>query len=144
MTQSNQNLAALFGRILLAAIFVLSGLNKLGDFAGTAAMMSSVGLPMAELLLVATILIEVVGGLMIVIGWQARYAAAALFLFMIPVTIVFHNPWAGTDGAAAQQQLIHFLKNLAIAGGLLNLMAFGPGACSLEARKADAQAPGIG
>ena len=103
-------------------------------------MMSSVGLPMSELLLVATILIEVVGGLMVVIGWQARYAATALFLFMIPVTIVFHNPWAAVDGAAAQQQMIHFLKNLAIAGGLLNLIAFGPGAYSLEGRKADAPA----
>lgn len=143
MNQSNQNLAALVGRILLAAIFVLSGLNKLGDFAGTAAMMSSVGLPMSELLLVATILIEVVGGLMVVIGWQARYAATALFLFMIPVTIVFHNPWAAVDGAAAQQQMIHFLKNLAIAGGLLNLIAFGPGAYSLEGRKADAPASGL-
>ncbi len=147
MNPSNQNLAALAGRLLVAAIFVLSGLNKLGDFAGTSAMMRSVGLPMAELLLVAAIVIEVVGGLMIVIGWQARSAAVALFLFMIPVTFVFHNPWAATDGAAAQQQLIHFLKNLAIAGGLLNLIAFGPGAYSAEAHKAhkaDKEAPGLG
>ena len=144
MNQSNQNLAALIGRILVAAIFVLSGFNKMGDFAGTSAMMSSVGLPMAELLLVATILIEVVGGLMIIIGWQTRLAAAALFLFMIPVTVVFHNPWAAADGAAAQQQMIHFLKNLAIAGGLLNLIAFGAGAYSVEARNADYPAPGLG
>ncbi len=144
MNQSNQNLAALVGRILVAAIFVLSGLNKMGDFAGTSAMMGSVGLPMAESLLVATILIEVVGGLMIIIGWQTRYAAAALFLFMIPVTAVFHNPWAVADGAAAQQQMIHFLKNLAIAGGLLNLMAFGAGAYSVESRNADRPAPGLG
>ncbi len=144
MNQSNQNLAALAGRVLMAAIFVLSGLNKMGDFAGTSAMMSSVGLPMTELLLAAAILIEVVGGLMLVIGWQTRCAAAALFLFMIPVTLVFHNPWATADGAAAQQQMIHFLKNLAIAGGLLNLLAFGAGAYSVEARKADSPAPGLG
>ncbi len=144
MNQSNQNLAALVGRILVAAIFVLSGINKMGDFAGTSAMMSSVGLPMPEALLAVTILIEVVGGLMLVIGWQTRFAAAALFLFMIPVTVVFHNPWAAADGAAAQQQLIHFLKNLAIAGGLLNLLAFGAGAYSLEERKEDSPAPGLG
>ncbi len=144
MNQSNQNLAALVGRILVAAIFVLSGINKMGDFAGTSAMMSSVGLPMPEALLAVTILIEVVGGLMLVIGWQTRFAAAALFLFMIPVTVVFHNPWAATDGAAAQQQLIHFLKNLAIAGGLLNLLAFGAGAYSVEERKEDSPAPGLG
>lgn len=144
MNQSNQNLAALVGRILVAAIFVLSGINKMGDFAGTSAMMSSVGLPMAEALLAMTILIEVVGGLMLVIGWQTRFAAAVLFLFMIPVTVVFHNPWAVADGAAAQQQLIHFLKNLAIAGGLLNLLAFGAGAYSVEERKEDSPAPGLG
>lgn len=143
MNQSNQNLAALVGRILLAAIFVLSGLTKLSDFAGTTVMMNSAGLPMAELLLVVTILIEVVGGLMLVIGWQTRYAALALLLFMIPVTAVFHNPWAVAESAVAQQQTIHFLKNLAIMGGLLNLLAFGAGAYSVEARKVDGAAAGL-
>lgn len=144
MNQSSQNLAALVGRMLVAAIFVLSGINKMADFASTSAMMSSVGLPMAELLLVATILIEVVGGLMLVIGWQTRYAALALLLFMIPVTAVFHNPWASAESALMQQQMIHFLKNLAIMGGLLNLMAFGAGAYSAETRDGDTAAAGLG
>ncbi len=144
MNQPSQNLAALVGRILVAAIFVLSGLNKMADFASTSAMMSSIGLPMAELLLVATILIEVVGGLMLVIGWQTRYAAFALLLFMIPVTIVFHNPWAAAESAIMQQQMIHFLKNLAIMGALLNLIAFGAGAYSAEAHNVDGTAAGLG
>ena len=135
MNQSNQNLAALIGRILVAAVFVLSGINKLGNFAGTAAFMTSAGLPMAELLLVLTIAIELICGLMLVVGWQTRFAALMLLLFMIPVTAVFHNPWAATEAVLAQQQMIHFLKNLAIMGGLLNLLAFGPGSYSLEARK---------
>ncbi len=144
MKQSNQNLVALVGRLLVAAIFLLSGMNKLGDFAGTSAMMTSAGLPMAELLLVATILIEVVGALMLVLGWQTRVAAFVLFLFMIPVTVVFHNPWAAAESAIVQQQMIHFLKNLAIMGGLLNLLAFGAGAFSVEARAADTAAARLG
>ena len=135
MNQLNQNLAALLGRILVAAVFVLSGINKMGNFAGTAAFMSSAGLPMAELLLVPTIAIEIICGLMLVFGWQTRFAALVLLLFMIPVTAVFHNPWAAADAAMAQQQMIHFLKNLAIMGGLLNLLAFGAGSYSLEPRE---------
>lgn len=135
MNQSIQNFAALGGRLLLAAIFVISGINKLSDFSGTAAFMSSAGLPAAEFLLVLTILIEVAGGLMIVLGWYSRQLALMLFLFMIPVTAVFHNPWAAGDPAQVQQQMIHFLKNLAIMGGLLHLSAFGPGHFIIEARK---------
>ncbi len=137
MNQSIQNFAALGGRLLLAAIFVISGLNKLSDFSGTAAFMSGAGLPAAEFLLVLTILIEVAGGLMIVLGWYTRQLALILFLFMLPVTAVFHNPWAAADPAQVQQQMIHFLKNLAIMGGLLHLSAFGPGHFSIEAKKSE-------
>ncbi len=137
MNQSIQNFAALGGRLLLAAIFVISGLNKLSDFSGTAGFMSGAGLPAAEFLLVLTILIEVAGGLMIVLGWYTRQLALILFLFMLPVTAVFHNPWGAVDPAQAQQQMIHFLKNLAIMGGLLHLSAFGPGHFSIEARKSE-------
>jgi putative oxidoreductase len=137
MNQSIQNFAALGGRLLLAAIFVISGLNKLSDFSGTAGFMSGAGLPAAEFLLVLTILIEVAGGLMIVLGWYTRQLALILFLFMLPVTAVFHNPWAAADPAQVQQQMIHFLKNLAIMGGLLHLSAFGPGHFSIEARKSE-------
>ncbi len=135
MNQAQQNLAALVGRILVAAIFVLSGIGKMADFSGTTALMNSVGLPVAEMLLVVTILIEVGAGMMLAIGLQTRTAALMLLLFMIPVTIVFHNPWASADSAIIHQQMIHFLKNLAIMGGLLNLLAFGGGAYSVEKRR---------
>ena len=137
MNHSVQNFAALGGRVLLAAIFLISGFNKLSDFSGTAAFMSGAGLPAAEFLLVLTILIEIAGGLMIVLGLYTRQLALILFLFMIPVTAVFHNPWVAGDPVQAQQQMIHFLKNLAIMGGLLHLYAFGPGYFSIEARRSE-------
>ena len=103
MNQSVQNFVALVGRIFLAAIFVISGVNKLTDFSGTAAFMSGAGLPAAEFLLVLTILIEIAGGLMIVLGLYTRQLALILFLFMIPVTAVFHNPWSAGDPVQMQQ-----------------------------------------
>ena len=137
MNQPVQNFSALAGRILLAAIFLISGLNKLSDFSGTATFMAGAGLPASEFLLVLTILIEVAGGLLIVLGLYTRQLSLILFLFMIPVTAVFHNPWGAGDPAQLQQQMIHFLKNLAIMGGLLHLYAFGPGHFSIEARKSE-------
>ena len=136
MNQSVQNFAALAGRLLIAAIFIISGFNKLGNFSGTAAFMSGAGLPAAEMLLVLTLLIEIGGGLMILFGLYTQSTALLIFFFMIPVTAVFHKPWEVIDPAQAQQQMIHFLKNLAIMGGLLCLYAFGPGRFSLGVRGA--------
>ena len=129
-----QNSAALAGRILLALIFIISGYGKIGGYAGTAGYMASKGLPMVDVLLPLTILIELGGGVLIALGWKARWAAAVTFLFLIPVTFVFHNP-AGLDPAAAQTQMIQLLKNLSIMGGMLGLFAFGPGGFSLDAKK---------
>lgn len=126
-----QNFSVLVGRILLALIFVLSGFGKITGFAGTAAYMASKGLPMAEILLVPTILIELGGGLMLIFGYRTRLAAAVLFLFLIPVTLVFHNFWAA-PAAEAQMQMINFMKNLAIMGGMLCITAFGAGRYSLD------------
>ena len=133
MNTKIQDSAALVGRILLALIFILSGYGKIGGYAGTAGYMASQGLPLVSLLLPLTILIELGGGLLIAIGWKARWVAAVIFLFMIPVTLVFHNP-AGLDAAQAQQQMIHLLKNISIMGGMLGLFAFGSGGFSLDAK----------
>lgn len=128
------NTAALIGRILLALIFIISGWGKIGGFAMTSGYMASKGLPMAEVLLVIAIAIELVGGLMIVFGWKARWAALAIFLFLIPTTLIFHAFWAvGPD--EVRNQTNHFLKNVAIMGGMLYIMAFGPGRYSLDARE---------
>ncbi len=134
MNTNVQNSAALVGRILLGLIFIISGYGKITGFAGTAAYMASKGLPMVGVLLPLTILVELGGGLLIAIGWKARWAAAVIFLFLIPVTLVFHNP-AGLDAAQAQQQMVQLLKNLSIMGGMLGLFAFGPGGFSLDAKQ---------
>lgn len=123
--------APLIGRMLLAQIFVISGYGKIGGFAGTAAFMASKGIPIPEVLLVFTIIIELGGGLMLAVGWQARWAALAIFLFIIPTTLIFHPFWAA-DAAQYQNQLINFMKNLSIMGGMLYVVAFGAGPCSLE------------
>ncbi|HEV7618478.1 MAG TPA: DoxX family protein [Burkholderiaceae bacterium] len=133
MNQNMQNSTALAGRILLALIFVLSGFNKITGFDGTAAYMASAGLPFTKVLLVLTIAVELGGGLLIMLGWKARWVALVVFLFLIPVTLVFHNPAA--DPAQAQQQMVHLLKNVAIMGGMLHLFAFGAGAWSVDGRR---------
>lgn len=120
----------LVGRILLSVIFIISGWNKLTGFAGTLGHMADKGLPYTEILLVLTIIIELGGGLMILLGWHARWAALAIFLFIIPVTLVFHPFWAFT-GQEAIQQFHTFMKNLAIMGGMVYIASYGSGPLSL-------------
>jgi putative oxidoreductase len=131
MNMTLNHVATLAGRTLLALIFIVSGFGKITGFAGTAGFMASKGMPMAEVLLVGTIAVELLGGLMLLVGWKARWAALAIFLFIIPATLIFHNP-AGLTGQEAQDQMINVMKNLAIMGGMLMVFAFGPGAWSLD------------
>ncbi|MEG3791231.1 DoxX family protein [Lysobacter sp. CCNWLW3] len=109
-------------RASLGAIFFIMGLTKISSFAGVAGWMASSGVPFAKLLLVLTIAIEVGGGLLLIIGKQTRWAALALAAFIVPVTLIFHAFW-NADAASFQDQLTHFLKNLAILGGMLLLAA---------------------
>jgi putative oxidoreductase len=118
--------AALVGRILIALIFLMSGIDKFVHYAQTLGYMTKVGLPFPELLLIASAIVETAAALAIIAGWKTRWAAAALVLWMIPVTWVFHNPSGG------QEQMVHFMKNVAITGGLLMLFAFGPGAIRVK------------
>lgn len=124
---------ALIGRILIAAIFVVSGIAKLTDTAGTAGYMTAVGLPQATTLAIIAGIAEVAGGVAIAFGFLGRLAALGLILFMIPTTLLFHNFWA-LEGAEAKMQLVNFMKNLGIMGGLLLLYAHGPGRYSVDAR----------
>jgi putative oxidoreductase len=128
---SIQPVAALVGRILLAALFVWSGIGKIAGFAGTAGYIASKGLPMAEVLAAATIVVEVGGGLAIAAGWRARGAALLVALFTIVASVIFHNFWAAPPEQAMMQQ-IAFMKNLSIIGGLLLLAAFGPGRLAVD------------
>ncbi len=126
-----QALGLLAGRILLALIFVGAGYGKVGGFEDTAAYMAGKGLPMVEALLIATILIELGGGLLLAIGYKTRWAALAIFLFLIPATLIFHAFW-GLEAEEMTTQLIQFQKNLAIMGGLLYVVVSGPGRISLD------------
>ena len=114
------------GRTLLALIFLKSGIGKIGAFTATAGYMSSKGLPMVDVLLAITIVIELAASAMIIAGFKARLGAAALLLWMIPVTVIFHNFWS------VPAEINMFMKNLAIMGGLLLIMAFGSGPMSVD------------
>jgi putative oxidoreductase len=117
----------LAGRILLALIFILSGIGKIPDPAGTAGYMESMGVP--GILVWPTILLEILGGIAIVLGFQTRIAAFALAVFTIAAAVIFHSNFAD------QMQMIMFLKNLAIAGGLLLLAASGALSFGVDCRK---------
>lgn len=120
----------LLGRSLLAAMFVISGFEKLTGFDGTAGYIASKGLPLPQVLAAIAILIELGGGIAVIFGWKARWAALALIVFLIVITPIFHNFWAGPPEQGVDQQ-IHFMKNVSILGGML-LLAFGPGSYSVD------------
>lgn len=129
----------LAGRFLITAIFLISGYHKIIGFAGVSGMMAKMGMPFPDLLVVGAIVFELGGGLMVLLGWYARWGALLLFIFTIPATLMFHNFWA-MGPAEYQNQLIHFQKNLAILGGLAILMAVGSGPYSLKKESASASA----
>ncbi len=131
MNQSIRRASPLIGRILLAIIFLWSGTGKVMGFKGTVGHIAGAGLPMPEVLTVLSIIIEIGGGLMLIIGWNARLAAAVLFLWMIPVTYYFHNFWA-VPADQVQMQQINFFKNLGIMGGLLLVFGLGSGPYSVD------------
>ncbi|MDB4961465.1 MAG: DoxX family protein [Myxococcales bacterium] len=124
---------ALIGRILLGAIFLLSGIMKLISVETTAAYMSSKGIPAATALATIAGIAEVAGGFAVIAGLLTRIGAIGLILYLIPTTLIFHDFW-NLAGAEQQMQMSQFLKNLAIMGGLFLLIAHGPGRYSLDAR----------
>jgi len=124
--------AQAIGRIALGAIFIFSGFGKLAAWQGTAAYAASKGVPQG--LLVISTALELLGGLSVVIGFKARWGALALLVFLVPVTLVFHNFWA-VPAAQQQMEMVNFLKNLSIAGGLLIVFGRGAGALSVDGRR---------
>ena len=119
----------LVGRVLLATIFVLSGIGKVMGFDGTVGHIAAKALPMPQILAIATIVVELGAGLMLVAGWKARAAATALLVFTAVATFLFHPFWAVPPEEVTMQR-IQFLKNLAIMGGLLYVMVYGSGPVS--------------
>jgi len=121
----------LAGRILIALIFLLAGFGKLTGFAGTVGYIASKGIPLPQLAAVGAIIVELGGGIMLVVGWKTRLAAAAIFIFTALAALIFHNFWS-VPPDQAQNQMIHFMKNISMMGGLLYVVIHGAGALSLD------------
>lgn len=116
----------LLGRILLAQIYLIAGIGKILGYAGTAAYMEKYGVTAALLPLV--IILEVGGGLALIIGWKTRWAAIALAIFSVIAAVIFHHDIGNT------MQRISLMSDIAMAGGLLTLAMCGPGALSIDKR----------
>lgn len=129
--------ALLAARLGLGIIFLMSGLGKIASWSGTVAYAGSKGVP--EILLAGAVVLEILGGVSVLAGWKTRWGVGALLAFLAPVTVVFHGFW-GSQGAEVQLQMIQFLKNVSIAGGLLALGSAGPGSISVDGRAARAAA----
>ncbi|WP_223541184.1 DoxX family protein [Pseudomonas sp. BF-RE-26] len=121
--------ASLIGRVLLSVIFILSGFSKLAAPAMMVGYIGSVGLPFPQLALAVAIIAEIGGGLALITGYRTRTVAAVLAVFSVFTALAFHN------ALGDQNQFIHFFKNIAMAGGLLQVVAFGAGRFSLDARR---------
>jgi putative oxidoreductase len=134
MFNTLQNPLSFVGRLLLAALFLPAGIAKITGFAGTVGYIGSVGLPFPTLGALAAIAVEVLGGLALVFGLGTRIAALVLAGFTLVASFVFHAYWAVPADAVMVTQLL-FMKNIAVAGGLLTVAAWGAGAWSLDAKR---------
>ena len=128
-----QDTLALIGRLVLAWFFVPAGWSKIAGFSGTVAYATSAGLPLPEIGVAVGLLIELVGGLLLLVGFGTRWAALSLAVFTVVAAFFFHNYWVMPEAQQMMQKL-NFTKNLAIAAGLLAFAAFGPGRLSIEGR----------
>ena len=117
------------GRLLIAAVFIVSGLEKIAAPGMTQGYIASGGLPLPFFVYLLTVIVEVGGGVLLLLGYRTRIVALGLAVFTLAAALVFHRAF-GDPG-----QMIHFLKNFAIAGGLLQIVAFGAGSFSLDSRR---------
>ena len=129
-----QNPLAFAGRLLIAALFLPAGLAKISGFAGTVGYIALVGLPAPTLAAAAAIILEIGGGVALLVGAGTRFAALALAFFTLVASFIFHAYWAVPADQAYVTQLL-FYKNIAVAGGLMAIAAFGAGGWSFDARR---------
>lgn len=127
----NKDWAALVGRILLALFFVTSGFDKIGGFEGTAGYIASKGLPLPQVGAAIAIALELGGGILLILGWKARWAALAIAIFVLALAFIFHPYWT-VPADRRMSEYINFWKNITITGGMLMVFAFGPGRYSLD------------
>lgn len=134
MFSSLQNPLSLLGRVLLALLFVPAGFGKIAGFGGTVGYIASKGMPLPELAAAAAVGVELGLGLLLLVGWQTRWAALGMALFTFVITFIFHNFWAMPADQQMMQSLM-FFKNMAVVGGLLTVAAWGAGAWSFDGRR---------
>ena len=127
-SNGNQAILALIGRVVLGAVFILSGVSKLGGASEVQGYIASVGLPAPLLGYVISLIVEIGGGALLLVGYRTKLVAGVLAAFCVIAAVLFHR------ALGDQNQLIHFMKNLAMAGGLLQIVAFGAGRISLDNR----------
>jgi putative oxidoreductase len=128
-----QDTLALVGRILVAYLFIPAGIGKLMGFSGTVGYITSVGLPLPEVGAAIAIFAELVLGIALLVGFKTRWSAILMAVFTVAAALFFHKYWSAPDAMKMMQQ-INFNKNIAIAGGLLAIAAFGPGRFSIDKR----------
>jgi putative oxidoreductase len=129
-----QNAFALIGRVLIAMLFIPSGWGKIAGFSGLVGYIASKGVPLPEVCAAIAIAAELGLGILLLVGFQTRWVALLMAIFVAVITLIFHNYWAVPEAQMAAQKL-NFFKNYAITGGLLAFAAFGAGAFSLDGRR---------
>jgi putative oxidoreductase len=135
MNTTLQGILTVAGRTMLALIFLMSALaNKIPNFNGIAQVMGSEGVPAPQVLLAGAIAFLLVGSASLILGYKARLGAGLLFVFLVLATYYFHDFWTFADAGERQQQTIQFMKNLALMGGMLFIVANGAGPWSLDQR----------
>ena len=133
-TPALNNAMALLGRAMIAMLFIPGGISKLTGFAGTVGYIASKGVPLPEVCAAIAIIVELGLGIALLVGWKTRWAALAIAIFTVVITFIFHAFWAVPAEQVMQQQQA-FFKNIAVVGGLLMLVAFGPGGFSIDAKR---------
>ncbi len=131
MNNTYHPLVLLAGRVLIASVYLVAGVRKLMGFAGTVGYFTKLGFPAPEFVTVLAIIIEIGGGLLLVFGWKTRWAAWLIALFTLIAAFAAHRFWE-VDPAQYANQMNHFLKNMAIIGGLIFVATFGPGRASVD------------
>ena len=134
LSAKTQDLFALIGRVLIAMLFVPGGFGKIAGFAGTVGYIASKGVPLPEVCAAIAVIVELGFGLLLLVGYQTRWAALGIALFTLVITFIFHNYW-GVPADQVMMQKLQFFKNLAIVGGLFGFAAFGGGRFSLDAKR---------
>jgi putative oxidoreductase len=135
MTNPPSSAVPLIGRILMSSVFLIFGVLKFVTFPYYVQLAAGRGMPLPSAAIAAAALLEILGGLAILIGFQTRITSWALFIYLIPTSILFHNYWA-LEGALRANMEVHFFKNMAIMGGLLFLATYGAGPYSIDEARA--------